>query len=429
MTSDALPADRPRLDFLHGVRGLAALTVVLFHLTLSCGPKPAWPIVQLLNVPLLHGYLAVPVFLVLSGFLLAMPVVTNDLALRGGIRGFMWRRSLRILPPYYAAYMLDMLFFAGANWLGSLLGRDPGAAVRQQIEQGYRWPTVIAHLLIVHNMIAEWVKGMDAILWSIACEWQIYLLFAMALVPLWRRCGVLAMLAACAALAAVVTEAWARGWCFYLIPWMIPIFGIGAAAANIGFGAGARVVAMRRWPWGAITLAALAVMIVGIWLLDAGVAPETMRMPAQYYHVSVRVRWVYDLLAALTTASFIIWLTLGWRQGGAPSGMAARVRRLLESRGLQSLGLVSYSLYLTHGIVIVSIARLALPLWQHRLAHVAVTMIGGTLSSLVLAYVFHRCFERPFMAGETRGMFARRGASPSAVASCGRAASLRPPAS
>jgi peptidoglycan/LPS O-acetylase OafA/YrhL len=286
--------------------------------------------------------------------------------------------------------------------------------VRQQIEHGYHWPTVVAHLALLHNMKYDWQRGMDEILWSIACEWQIYLIFALLLVPLWRRAGLWAMLAACAAIAAAITDAWARGWCFYLIPWMIPIFGIGAAAANIGFGTGPRVVAMRRWPWGAITLASLAAMIAGIWLLDVSVVPEAMRMPAQYYHVSVRVRWIYDVLAALTTASLIVWLTLGWRQGGAPSGMAARVRRLLESRGLQSLGLVSYSLYLTHGIVIVSIARLTAPLWEYRLLHWTVVMVGGPLVSLAVAAVFHRCFERRFMSVETRAMMPRRGLPPPA---------------
>lgn len=84
MTSDSLADGRPRLCFLHGVRALAALAVVLFHLTLNTAPDSAGPVIRAINVPLLHGYLAVPVFLVLSGFLLAMPVVTNGLTLRAG---------------------------------------------------------------------------------------------------------------------------------------------------------------------------------------------------------------------------------------------------------------------------------------------------------------------------------------------------------
>ena len=413
MTSDAYSDGRPRLDFLHGIRGLAALAVVLFHITLNTGPERAGPIIRMLNVPLLHGYLAVPVFLVLSGFLLAMPVVTNGLALRGGIRGFMWRRSLRILPPYYAAYMLDMLFFAGANWLGSLLERDPGVAVRHQIEHGYRWPTVIAHLLLVHNMSEEWSSGMDAILWSIACEWQIYLLFAMALVPLWQRCGVLAMLAVCGVLAAVITEACDRAWCFYALPSMIPTFGIGVAGASIVFSANRRCVAMRRWHWGAITFASLAIMSAAICLLDARFPLESLRgrTPVPYYAHSYRVRWIYDVMAGVTTASLIIWLAGNRGIGANVAGMASRLRGLLESRWLQWLGDFSYSLYLTHGIVLVSMARATRCLWPHRLAHWSFMMIGGMLLSLAWGYLFHLCFERRFMSSHYHATFDRHESS------------------
>ena len=425
MTTQEFTTSRPRLDFLHGLRGLAALTVVLFHVTLNSAPDRAGPIVSLLNVPLLHGYLAVSVFLVLSGFLLAMPVVTNGLMLRDGIRGFMWRRSMRILPPYYAAYLLDMLFFAGANWLASLLGRDPGVTVHSQIANGYRWPTVVAHLLLVHNMSQEWVDGMDAILWSIGCEWQIYLLFAIALVPLWRRHGLWMMLAVCAALAATITEAFARNWCVYFLPWMIPIFGIGAAGASVAFGTTQRSAVLRRWPWGTITIAAVVALFAGICLLDASVPPATLngRLPVPYYAVSFRVRWMYDVLAAVATASLIVWLTLGCRHGDAPAGMVSRVRRMLESSWLQGLGRFSYSLYLTHGIVLVFMARATTCLWPHRLVHWAVMMIGCTLASLAFGYMFHLCVERRFMTGETRGMFSPREASPSGLASCSSPAS------
>jgi peptidoglycan/LPS O-acetylase OafA/YrhL len=168
--SDAVPVpDRPRFDFLHGLRGLAALAIVLFHATLNAQGSSN-PVLRALQQPLLHGYLAVSVFLVLSGFLLAVPVVTNGFALRGGIGGFLRRRAIRILPPYYAAYVLDLLFFAGAIWLAGVTGLDPGGTVRHQREVGFGWSSVAAHLLLIHNASFEWVVGMDAMLWSIACE-------------------------------------------------------------------------------------------------------------------------------------------------------------------------------------------------------------------------------------------------------------------
>jgi peptidoglycan/LPS O-acetylase OafA/YrhL len=257
---------------------------------------------------------------------------------------------------------------------------------------------------------------MNAMLWSIACEWQIYLLFAIVLVPLWRRAGLWAVLAVSTTVAALITEAYARGWCVYFLPWMIPIFGIGAAGATVVFGAGPRAAAMRRLPWGAISSAAGAMMCVGIALLDAGVPAESMQMPVQYYHVTERFRWIYDILAAIAAASLIVWLALAWRDRDASAGMATRIRGLLESRWLQGLGRFSYSLYLTHGIVLVCVARATQWLWPHWLMHWMAVMIGGTLLSLTLAYVFHLCFERRFMGTTSGGVFSRRGSSPSDAA-------------
>lgn len=408
MTSDSLADGRPRLCFLHGVRALAALAVVLFHLTLNTAPDSAGPVIRAINVPLLHGYLAVPVFLVLSGFLLAMPVVTNGLTLRGGVRGFLRRRALRVLPPYYAAYLLDMLFFTTANRVASLAGFDPGHAVHQQMEFGYRWPGVVAHLCLVHNMSHEWNRGMDANLWSIACEWQIYLLFAVALVPLWRLAGLAAMLAACAALATVLMMHCGGGACCYLVPSMIPAFGIGVAGAGVVFGPGPRATALRSWPWGVVTLAAWLAACAGTALLDASVPAEAIRMPVPYYHVTGHFRCVYDGLAALATASLIVWLALGWRDGDAPPGVSARLRGLLESRPLRTIAGFSYSLYLTHGPVNLFVARATQRLWPWWGIHWAAMMIGGTLLCLSAGYVFHRCFERPFMSAEQGAPMLRR---------------------
>lgn len=56
-----LSATKPHFEILDGLRGVASVLVVLFHLleTYSAGPAD-----QIIN----HGYLAVDFFFVLSGF-------------------------------------------------------------------------------------------------------------------------------------------------------------------------------------------------------------------------------------------------------------------------------------------------------------------------------------------------------------------------
>ena len=64
MTSPYYPlSSKPRFEILDGLRGVAAIIVVAFHLfeTYSSSPRD-----QILN----HGYLAVDFFFVLSGFVI-----------------------------------------------------------------------------------------------------------------------------------------------------------------------------------------------------------------------------------------------------------------------------------------------------------------------------------------------------------------------
>lgn len=400
--SNASPP-RLRFDFVHGLRGLAALSVVLFHATLNARASEHL-VLRSLQSPFLHGYLAVPVFLVLSGFLLSVPVVTNGYALRGGLPGFLRRRALRILPPYYAAYLLDMTFFAAAAWLARFAGKSPGGMVLHQLQIGYRPPTVLAHLLLVHNLSEEWVRGMDAILWTIACEWQIYLLFALVLVPVWRCWGMVSVLAICSVLSAALAEANALGYCSYIMPAMILAFGVGMATGLVVTGESPAAAAMRRWYWPGIVVATFIATFVGVGLMDGLVSTSAPRAsPVAYYCWSYRVRWVYDLLAAMTAAAVIIWLALDSRRG---DGRASRTRRMLERQPLLGLGLVSYSLYLTHGIALVIAVRATTFLLYRPTLHDALLMAIAIALSLAIACCFYWCVERHCMSRESRAMLA-----------------------
>ena len=59
--TDVYLASKPRYEILDGLRGVAALMVVIFHLFETYSKGPAYQIVN-------HGYLAVDFFFVLSGF-------------------------------------------------------------------------------------------------------------------------------------------------------------------------------------------------------------------------------------------------------------------------------------------------------------------------------------------------------------------------
>ena len=114
-----------------------------------------------------YGHLAVDVFIVLSGYCLMLPVAASaDLKLRGGLIGYIKRRAWRIVPPYYAALCVALII---ALTNGAYHMFSPG--------------DVAAHLLLIHNLNPDWLYSINAPMWSIAVEWQIYFVFGASLLP------------------------------------------------------------------------------------------------------------------------------------------------------------------------------------------------------------------------------------------------------
>ena len=99
-------APKPRYEILDGLRGVAALMVVAFHLleTYSKGPSE-----QIIN----HGYLAVDFFLVLSGFVIGYAY--DDRWGKMSIGTFFKRRLTRLHPMVVAGTLIGaaLFFFAG----------------------------------------------------------------------------------------------------------------------------------------------------------------------------------------------------------------------------------------------------------------------------------------------------------------------------
>lgn len=96
------PASKPRFEILDGLRGVAAMIVVAFHLfeTYSAGPK-----YQILN----HGYLAVDFFFVLSGFVIGYSY--DDRWNRMSTWDFFKRRLIRLQPMVVLGTLIGAFWF------------------------------------------------------------------------------------------------------------------------------------------------------------------------------------------------------------------------------------------------------------------------------------------------------------------------------
>ena len=99
-------ASKPRYEILDGLRGVAALMVVLFHLFETYSKGPAYQIIN-------HGYLAVDFFFVLSGFVIGYAY--DDRWDRMTTWGFFKRRLTRLHPMVIMGTLIGaaLFFFSG----------------------------------------------------------------------------------------------------------------------------------------------------------------------------------------------------------------------------------------------------------------------------------------------------------------------------
>jgi peptidoglycan/LPS O-acetylase OafA/YrhL len=306
-----------RVIGLDGIRGLAALYVVLYHTFLR-----AWSGYPGANHPplwatwLSHGRGAVAMFIALSGFSLGLHPARSGWRFTS-LATYAHRRAWRILPPYWAAlgFSLVMTWFVLAQ---------PG------------WPvpngkSVVVYGLLVQDVFA--VGSPNRAFWSIAIEAQLYVLLPLLLL-LVRRVSARAMVSLVAAIvvtigvlgphAPLINSALVK-----FTPDLAVLFAVGLLAAGI-LTAGERT---RSRPWAGYALVA-AVPAIVLMVVRGSV-------------------WSYFNL---------FWLDLAWAPAigcflaAIATSRPRPVVRFLDSRVLRSLGSCSYSLYLTHVPIVIAVS-------------------------------------------------------------------------
>jgi peptidoglycan/LPS O-acetylase OafA/YrhL len=370
--SPASPDLQARFAFVDGLRGLAALAVAVYHAFVFTGRSGEsadrfGPLGQLVAL----GAYAVPLFIVLSGFVLMLPVVSDEgLSLRGGAARFLRRRARRIYPPYLAALAFFMVVIAAVPAF-----RDP-QGTRWADKVPVTWDGVVAHLLMVHNLRAEWLYQIDGPMWSVATEVQIYLLMPFVLLPVWRRLGGPATVGL-AVLAGVGVHVLAPGLDGAHL-WYVGLFCGGMLVAQL---------ASRRVRPTRLTLTAAAV--VALLVVVAGVR----------YQIGAH-DWVGEILVG---AVFCVAL-LALATCPVDGGRLASVVRLLESGPVLLLGLFSYSIYLFHspvlGLTNVALIDVEMPL----AARLALMWLVVTPAAVLLSYGMFLLFERRFLTSHQRAL-------------------------
>ncbi len=366
-----------RLEYLDGLRAVAALYVVLFHAGLGFldADRPLHGFARNLQRLFSLGHDAVAVFIVLSGYCLMLPVARAEGMLVRGVPNYIGRRAWRILPPYFAALFGSLLLIALAPVL-----ETPTKTIWADSFPAFEFGPIVSHLLLIHNLFPAWAQSINGPLWSVATEWQIYFFFPFFLLPIWRRWGAAGTLLAAFALGAALTRV-APAAAGSAASWYLWLFGLSMCAAGIDFASRPA----ERWlrehvSWRIVCLALLTAVACGVTVL------------IKYWF---RFMPYSDALVGAATASALLYLT--------PHALRPAEQRrplllrILESGPLVALGRFSYSLYLTHLPIVAlcyfGLRRLELSPNAEMLSLIAL----GLPLSLLFSYAFFWVFERRFV--------------------------------
>ncbi len=328
-----MPGRQNRADALDGLRGVAALAVLAFHVWLYARLAPSSAMSSLGDHAWDSGRLGLVLFFALSGYLLYTPWARA--ALRGrpapALRPYLVRRAARILPAYYLALAGTFVLLWGSTVPGVRLpplGSLPLFAVFGQ------------------NFSSDTVMTFDPPTWTLAIEVSFYLVLPLLgrLAARPRHDG--AARNPISVPLAVIGGGLVWNAVVYLAGLPLP-FGKVLPAALPYFGAGmlAAVVAETRRP---SPLAARALAAGGALAVVADILVHSG--PIGSPPLLFASETVHDLPAALGFAAIV-------------AAAAARGSRALEWRPLVALGTVSYGVYLWNVPIILGLrAAGALPL-------------------------------------------------------------------
>lgn len=350
---------------LDGLRGVAAVVVFVHHVFLT-QPALAEPYRETAAGGLesfgwwatytpLHliwaGTEAVFVFFVLSGLVLALPVVERGWPL---LAAYYPRRLLRLYLPVWAAVALALGWAAAFprrwapedSWWVARYTPDPSATG------------------VLDDVVLLFSPGStNHVLWSL--QWEVVYCLALPLVLLLGRA--LPRLWHVKALLVLVVLVVGAGTGSAAL-WFLPVFALGSLMAleHRRLARWAECLGGRAHPggWWSVTLLASLGLLISYWMVP-GASPS----------VSALTRGLQAVGACGVV--FVVW---HW----------SSARRVMGRPVAQWLGTRSFSLYLVHLPVVASV-----PLAVGGQPSLAVVALAAAVVTFPLAEVFHRLVERP----------------------------------
>lgn len=341
---------------LDGLRFLC-ITAVIWHHT------PGSTALADISILAVRGHVGVDFFFVLSGFLITTLLLREEAAKgRFSLRGFYWRRALRILPVYYLVVGL-------AAFNAIVLNGDTGDAA-----------LLPYYIFFLSNFLTEHITFLDPT-WSLSVEEQYYLIWPTLLLLLPRRwiAPLLVILiavhlaAALGMFAAIGITAIPAGPLLIGLGDATPAILMGSLAALVlntraGFDRIAPVMRPRALPWLCFLLLILALATL----------PDILR------------GWPNLVVHGLMTA-MLISLVVREDNGMAP---------VLKLPPIVRIGQISYGIYLyhlfAHGVMLIVFTRFGLDsTLLFLLSYYALTILVAEISFRTYEAWFQRLRHKP----------------------------------
>lgn len=395
------------ITVLDGVRGIAVLLVISFHVNLVSGNKLwDWQTNPLASSVTTAGGTGVTLFFVLSGFLLFMPFA-KALLFKGSwplVWVYYLRRMFRIFPGYYISLFLLIL-----------------VAYQQYLDANHRL-NLLLFLTFFMDSSRLTFRTLDGPFWTLAVEWQYYMIlplicvaiaFAVRWVPVSKRLPAIML----CLLGVIAWGLAVRFWGLYYsgnpgqtFLWLPPVvmnvlmfifFGItGKYTEDFAVGMlisllyiyaqhpSMRVAFTQRWrqlsPW--LWRSGIIILVFSaMWHFKSG---ESAAWPFLNGIMPV-FNWLSEMVLAIGFGLCIAAILYG------PESL----KRPFNWKLLRWVGLISYSLYIWHLPLLVLFVTRVLPVFH--LTNVYVIYLLYWLWVLLVIFPFSLLFftliEKPFM--------------------------------
>ncbi|TFV57519.1 acyltransferase [Mycobacterium sp. PS03-16] len=357
-----------RVASLTGVRAVAALLVVLTHAAYTTGKYPQ----GYLGLVYSRMEIGVPVFFVLSGFLLFRPWVqaaANGTA-APSVRRYAWHRVRRIMPAYVvtvaAAYLVYHFRTAGPN-------------------PGHTWEGLFRNLTHTqiytdHYLYSYLHQGLTQ-MWSLAVEVAFYLVLPVLayvlLVALCRRAWRPARLIAGLVVLAAVSPLWL--WLVHSVTWLPDGARLWLPGYLMWFLGGMLLAVLQAMRVRAYALACLPLAVVCYLIASTPIAGEPTTSPAGLDEALAKTLF-YAVISTLVVAP------LALTGSGGGQGLYGR---FLASRPMVFLGEISYEIFLIHLLTmeLVMVEILRYPIYT---GSIGALFVGTMVVTIPLAWVLHR---------------------------------------